>query len=104
MSTVIFANASILDGSRDAALPDHHVLVEDGTIRESRTPHGSRSAHACDHEGRPLRQECAVAVMRRAGIASPAFPRKTRVPEEDLAGRIGQSGNANSASPDPAAA
>ena len=34
MSATIFSNARVLDGTRDDALADRHVLVEGGTIRE----------------------------------------------------------------------
>ena len=34
MSAILFKNASILDGRRNEALPNHNVLVENGEIRE----------------------------------------------------------------------
>lgn len=55
MATILFQNASILDGRAEAALPDHHVLVEDGTIREvSDRPIRSASARVVDLAGRTL--------------------------------------------------
>jgi hypothetical protein len=41
MSTILFQNAALLDGTAEGALADHHVLVEGGLIREvSDTPGG----------------------------------------------------------------
>ncbi len=55
MATILFANASILDGRAETALPDHHVLVEDGVIREvSDRPLASASARRIDLRGRTL--------------------------------------------------
>ncbi len=34
MAAVIFANCAVLDGTRNERREDHHVLVEDGLIRE----------------------------------------------------------------------
>ena len=55
MATTLFANASILDGRAETALADHHVLVEDGVIREvSDRPLASPSARTVDLRGRTL--------------------------------------------------
>ena len=55
MSAVLFQNASVLDGTRDGALADQHVLVENGTIREvSDRPIKAASARAVDLAGRTL--------------------------------------------------
>ena len=34
MAAIIFANCAVLDGTRSERREDHHVLVEDGLIRE----------------------------------------------------------------------
>ena len=55
MSTILFANARVLDGRADGALPDRHVLVEDGTIREvSDRPIRASAARTVDLAGKTL--------------------------------------------------
>src|SRR4051794_12522336 len=55
MATILFKNASILDGQRNEALADHHVLVEDGEIREvSDGPIAASSAQVVDFAGKTL--------------------------------------------------
>ncbi len=55
MTAILFRNASILDGRAEAALPDHHVLVENGTIREvSDRPISAAGAEVVDLGGRTL--------------------------------------------------
>jgi imidazolonepropionase-like amidohydrolase len=55
MSQVIFANCAVLDGSRSERREDHHVLVENGRIREvSDRPLDSAAAETIDLEGRTL--------------------------------------------------
>lgn len=55
MTSILFQNASILDGTADSALADHHVLVENGTIREvSDRPIAASSAQVVDLRGRTL--------------------------------------------------
>ncbi len=55
MSATIFSNARILDGTRDDALPDQHVLVEDGLVREvSDRPLAAAGARVIDLAGRTL--------------------------------------------------
>jgi imidazolonepropionase-like amidohydrolase len=55
MTSILFQNASILDGTGDTALADRHVLVENGTIREvSDRPITASSAQVMDLRGRTL--------------------------------------------------
>ena len=55
MSATVFANCAVLDGTRTERREDHHVLVEDGLIREvSDRPIKSASAEMVDLEGRTL--------------------------------------------------
>jgi imidazolonepropionase-like amidohydrolase len=55
MSAILFKNASILDGRADEALADHHVLVENGEIRElSDRPITAASARTVDLGGKTL--------------------------------------------------
>jgi imidazolonepropionase-like amidohydrolase len=55
MAAVIFANCAVLDGTRNERREDHHVLVEDGLIREvSDRPIGSQSAETVDLNGGTL--------------------------------------------------
>jgi imidazolonepropionase-like amidohydrolase len=55
MTSILFQNAAILDGTTDTALPDHHVLVEEGMIREvSDRPIQAASAQVVDLAGRTL--------------------------------------------------
>ncbi|MBP0446316.1 amidohydrolase family protein [Roseomonas sp. SSH11] len=55
MTMILFQNATLLDGSADTALPGHHVLVENGEIREvSDRPITAASARAVDLAGRTL--------------------------------------------------
>ncbi|MBS7704924.1 metal-dependent hydrolase family protein [Chelatococcus asaccharovorans] len=55
MSTILFQNADILDGRSDEALAGHHVLVENGEIREvSDKPIQSSSAVVIDLAGKTL--------------------------------------------------
>ena len=45
VSSVLFSNAALLDPLHDELLEDHHVLVEDGVVKEvSDRPLRSRSA------------------------------------------------------------
>jgi imidazolonepropionase-like amidohydrolase len=53
--SILFKNASILDGRADAALADHDVLVEDGRIKEvSDKPLTSSSARVVNLAGKTL--------------------------------------------------
>ena len=55
MSTILFKNASILDGRRNEAFADHNVLVENGEIREvSDGPITASSARVIDLAGKTL--------------------------------------------------
>lgn len=55
MSTILFQNAAILDGRSDEALADHHVLVENGEIREvSDRPIKATSARVVELAGKTL--------------------------------------------------
>ena len=55
MGAVIFANCAILDGTRQERREDHHVLVEDGLIREvSDRPIQSSAAETFDLGGHTL--------------------------------------------------
>ncbi|MFZ3235570.1 MAG: amidohydrolase family protein [Stellaceae bacterium] len=55
MSATVFANCAVLDGTRTERREDHHVLVEDGLIREvSDRPIKSASAEMVDLKGRTL--------------------------------------------------
>ena len=55
MAAVIFANCAILDGTRQERREDHHVLVEDGLIREvSDRPIKSSAAETIDLGGHTL--------------------------------------------------
>ncbi|RVU15309.1 metal-dependent hydrolase family protein [Methylobacterium oryzihabitans] len=55
MSTILFQNAALLDGTAEGALADHHVLVEGGLIREvSDRPIRAASARVVDLAGRTL--------------------------------------------------
>jgi imidazolonepropionase-like amidohydrolase len=55
MAAVIFANCAILDGTRQERREDHHVLVEDGLIREvSDRPIKGSAAETFDLSGRTL--------------------------------------------------
>jgi imidazolonepropionase-like amidohydrolase len=55
MATVIFANCAVLDGTRHERREDHHVLVEDGLIREvSDRPIKSGAAETVDLRGGTL--------------------------------------------------
>lgn len=55
MSLTLFKNASILDGRHSEALADHHVLVENGEIREvSDGPITASSARVIDLAGKTL--------------------------------------------------
>jgi imidazolonepropionase-like amidohydrolase len=55
MTSILFQNASILDGTAETALSSHHVLVENGTIREvSDRPITASSAQVVDLRGRTL--------------------------------------------------
>ncbi len=55
MSQVIFANCAVLDGTRSERREDHHVLVENGRIREvSDRPLDSAAAETIDLKGRTL--------------------------------------------------
>jgi imidazolonepropionase-like amidohydrolase len=55
MPATVFANARILDGTRDDALADHHILVENGTIREvSDRPIAASGARVVDLAGKTL--------------------------------------------------
>jgi imidazolonepropionase-like amidohydrolase len=54
MTATLFANANILDGTADHAVPGH-VLVEDGTVKEvSDRPIASATARLVDLRGRTL--------------------------------------------------
>jgi imidazolonepropionase-like amidohydrolase len=55
MASVIFANCAILDGNRSERREDHHVLVEDGRIREvADRPLKSEAAESVDLRGETL--------------------------------------------------
>ena len=55
VSSVLFSNAALLDPLHDELLEDHHVLVEDGVVKEvSDRPLRSRSARTIDLAGRTL--------------------------------------------------
>lgn len=55
MAALIFANCAILDGTRQERREDHHVLVEDGLIREvSDRPIKSSAAETIDLGGHTL--------------------------------------------------
>jgi imidazolonepropionase-like amidohydrolase len=55
MATIIFANCAVLDGTRAERREEHHVLVEDGLIREvSDRPILSDAAETIDLAGRTL--------------------------------------------------
>jgi imidazolonepropionase-like amidohydrolase len=55
MTAVIFANCSVLDGTRRGRREDHHVLVEGGRICEvSDRPISSATAETVDLKGRTL--------------------------------------------------
>jgi imidazolonepropionase-like amidohydrolase len=55
MSSILFANAALFDGHSDTLIPDRHVLVEDGRIKEvSDAPLEARSARRIDVGGRTL--------------------------------------------------
>ncbi len=55
MTAVILANCAVLDGTRNERREDHHVLVEDGLIREvADRPIGAAAAETIDLRGRTL--------------------------------------------------
>jgi imidazolonepropionase-like amidohydrolase len=55
MAAVVLANCAVLDGTRQERREDHHVLVEDGRIREvSDRPIRSAAAETVDLAGRTL--------------------------------------------------
>jgi imidazolonepropionase-like amidohydrolase len=55
MAGIIFKNCAVLDGTRHERREDHHVLVENGQIREvADRPIGSRTAEIVDLRGRTL--------------------------------------------------
>jgi imidazolonepropionase-like amidohydrolase len=55
MSAIIFANCAVLDGTAKELREDHHVLVEDGRIRDvSDRPISSSAAQTVDLKGRTL--------------------------------------------------
>ena len=55
MSATVFANCAIVDGTRNERREDHHVLVEDGLIREvSDRPIRSGAAETVDLKGGTL--------------------------------------------------
>ena len=55
MPTIVFKNASVLDGRQNEALTDHNVLVENGEIREvSDGPIAASSARVIDLAGKTL--------------------------------------------------
>jgi imidazolonepropionase-like amidohydrolase len=55
MTAIIFANCAVLDGNRRERREDHHVLVEDGLIREvSDRPINSETAETVDLRGNTL--------------------------------------------------
>ncbi len=55
MTAILFQNAGVLDGRAEGALADHHVLVEDGQIREvSDKPIRASCARAVDLAGKTL--------------------------------------------------
>src|SRR5271170_5837408 len=55
MTAFIFADCAVLDGTRNERREDHHVLVEDGRVREvSDRPLGSAAAETIDLHGRTL--------------------------------------------------
>src|SRR5271170_2923643 len=55
MTAFIFADCAVLDGTRDERREDHHVLVEEGRIREvADRPLRSAAAETIDLHGRTL--------------------------------------------------
>jgi imidazolonepropionase-like amidohydrolase len=55
MAAILFANCAVLDGTRNERREDHHVLVEDGLIREvADRPIVYAGAEIVDLEGRTL--------------------------------------------------
>ncbi len=55
MAAIIFKNCAVLDGTRNERREDHHVLVEDGQIREvADRPIGSGTAEIVDLRGHTL--------------------------------------------------
>src|SRR5271166_3180531 len=55
MAGIIFKNCAVLDGTRNERREDHHVLVEDGQIREvADRPIGSGTAEIVDLRGHTL--------------------------------------------------
>src|SRR5271170_3914206 len=55
MTAIIFANCAVLDGTAKELREDHHVLVEDGRIRDvSDRPISSSAAQTVDLKGRTL--------------------------------------------------
>src|SRR5882757_832476 len=55
MAAIIFADCSVVDGTRNERREDHHVLVEGDRIREvSDRPITSATAQAIDLHGRTL--------------------------------------------------
>src|SRR5918993_2707590 len=55
MPAIVFANARVLDGTQHDALADHHVLVENGTIREvSDRPIAASGARVVELAGKTL--------------------------------------------------
>ncbi|HCW20909.1 MAG TPA: peptidase M38, partial [Achromobacter sp.] len=55
MASVLFKNANLLDPLQADLLEGHHVLVEDGVIKEvSDKPLSSASAQVIDAAGRTL--------------------------------------------------
>jgi imidazolonepropionase-like amidohydrolase len=55
VAAIIFANCAVLDGTRNERRDDHHVLVEDGRIREvADRPLASAAAEVVDLRGRTL--------------------------------------------------
>jgi len=58
MTAIILANCAILDGTCAERREDHHVLIEDGWIREvSDRPLRSETAETIDLHGRTLMPE-----------------------------------------------
>jgi predicted amidohydrolase YtcJ len=55
MAAMIFANCAVLDGTKNERREDHHVVIEDGLIREvADRPIRSASAEIVDLKGRTL--------------------------------------------------
>ena len=55
MQAVLFSNAALLDPAREALLEDHHVLVEDGLVKEvSDRPLAAAGARIIDLAGRTI--------------------------------------------------